>query len=119
MVQMRTTHLLIAMMLAIALAAPAHGVASDAREQWMIQTRAADAIGEVLMDASDRAERQVDLLRRELTKAEPKSAAAAAGGAKSIRAPGSGGAQTAYRDLAARVVAEVERTAKDQNDPSL
>ena len=66
--------------LAISLARPAHAAPApgpaaapapppapaNSREQRLIQARAADAIGEVLMAASEQAEEQVRLFRRKL-----------------------------------------------------
>ena len=81
---------------------------TNPRDEWIVQTRAADAIGEVLMGAMDRAESQVDLLRRQLQGADqnpaPAPVPAAAATTSATRE-----SRTAYRALVDQVVAEVRR----------
>src|SRR5687767_3430256 len=110
---MRPTYLLTAAVILTALVVPpararaaAAAPTPNPREQWLVQARAADAIGEVLMAASERAEEQVALLRRTLANAGEKQAAAPAapGGAPAARDP-----QAAYRALFDHVAAEVRR----------
>ena len=84
-------------------------VAAGPRDQWLIHARAADAIGEVLMAASSRAEARVDELRHELgASADTHDAAATPAHAS----------QAAYRQLLDQVVAEVRRSGAEQVDPS-
>jgi hypothetical protein len=87
------------------------------REQWLIQTRAADAIGEVLMNVSARAESFVNEMRHELAKAGEESAAATP--ATTGKSPATRESPAAYRALVDPVVAQVRRTAAGEFDPSL
>jgi hypothetical protein len=99
---MRPTHLLTASILACLLATPAFA-APNPREQWLVQTRAADAIGEVLMETTSRGEAQVDALREELAKAGEKLSAAPA------KLSAARESQAAYRTLVDHVLGEIRR----------
>ena len=86
---------------------------NDQRQQWIVQARAADAIGEVLMAAGERAESQVDLMRQELGRAGEKAAAAGATAKSATRE-----SQAAYRALFDQVMAEASRGGAAEVDPT-
>jgi hypothetical protein len=99
---------------AAAPAAPAAPVApANQRSEWLVQVHAADAIGEVLMAVSPRAEAHVDELRRELGNV------AAGEKPAPVTLPATKESQAAYRQLLDLVVAEVRRGGADQIDPAL
>src|SRR5687768_16948081 len=97
---MRTALLLVIVSASCLVASVAHAAAAT-REQWIIQTRAADAIGAVLTGASERAHDEVDRLRRELANAGEKPAAARATSTATRES------EKGYRALLDQVVAEV------------
>jgi len=102
---MRPLPLLTAAILACLFATATTAAAQNAREQWLVQTRAADAVGEVLMEANTRGEAQVDALRNELVKAGQKTLPAASG----VKSPATRESQAGYRALVEHVAAEVRR----------
>jgi hypothetical protein len=94
-------------------AVPAHAAATVApvvpapngRALWLLQARAADAIGEVLMNAGERAEAEVDLMRHALADASKKLPNTTT----STKPPATRETQVAYRALFDQVLADVHR----------
>ena len=131
---MRPTNRLTAAILAVLVGIPARANAAaaaaapekvvDQRAAWIGQARSADAIGEVLMAAGERAEARVDLLRRKLAEAGERPVPAT--GASATTSPATAAAaaaarqtQSAHRELFDRVMAELRRASANQIDPSL
>ena len=118
---MRPIHFLIATIVAgvcgVSSAQAAAAPLANARQQWLLQARAADVIGEILMDASERAESQVDALRHQLAAANAKAPVTLP-----TQSPATRESQAAYRAVVDRVIAELQRAAAGGAgpiDPSL
>src|SRR5688500_3996356 len=99
---MRLTHVLVAAAAVVIGSMPgsAPAVAATATsEQWRVQAHAADAIGEVLMSATERAEAEVDALRREVGDVGRQKAAARVPASPATRPAAPADTTAAFREL--------------------
>jgi hypothetical protein len=107
---------------AAAVAAAAAG-GNEQRQQWIVQTRAADAIGEVLMTASERAESQLERMRQQLATRDeapaPTAATAPTAPMTTNNSPATRQSQAAYRALFEKVMAEASRGGAGEADPAM